>query len=381
MKINKSAKNGDLIFGVLSIAAAVILSVIYLVLTLLKAAGTIVVGSFLTLFGIPVFELFKAFGVGMVSIDFGLLLTGFILGVTWLVIAVKALLRAESARRYENIFKDFGNYPRIKFAEVAKKRNKSVKDASAELSVMRKRGYFPEMSVDLENKELVFSKNSEPLPKIGDDDKTLYKEIKKLPLFAVAATVICFFSFLMGQAILIVPSLLLSAGVFFLLLKFFPAPVYFSEEKVRIPVVKKPSATKNMELNDVLNSIYENKKELVRLMGAIEEPNIRRPLKEILRVLDEISAYVTENPEKVKTLRQFVNYYLPTTVRFLKTYEELNAKTDKGTNITTTLRKIEDVTAKMINVYKEQYDELFSERAMDVNADISVMQAIIDENK
>jgi len=362
---SKKAKNADIIFGALSITGAVIAAAIYLLIAIGGVLINITPLKFL---------------VGRANVGSAILF-GFVLGTLWVVIGVKALLRAERSGRYGAVFKDFGNYPRIKFSEVVKKRNKTLKEVSADLKTMRKRGYFEGMEFDLVNKELVFSRNSEPLPKLDGEDDTVYAEKKSFPIFAMAAALINFIAFTMGQSVFIISSLIISTGVFFLLLYFFPAPVFFAEERAKIPVVKKPSATKNVQLDEMLNSIYEDKKELVRLMNVIGAAKIRKPLKEILRVLDEMSNYLTDNPDKIKNLRQFVNYYLPTTVSFLKTYEELDAKPDKGVNINATLRKIEDVTEKLTIVYKREYDELYSEKAMDVNADISVMKAIIDENK
>jgi hypothetical protein len=119
------------------------------------------------------------------------------------------------------------------------------------------------------------------------------------------------------------------------------------------------------------------------LSDAIGSDKIREPLGVILGTLDQISEYITDNPDKAKNLRHFANYYLPTTVDLLKNYEELEAKPDslKGENISEAMAKIEGHTADMIGVFKREYDGLFADRVMDISAEVGVMQSIIKENK
>jgi 5-bromo-4-chloroindolyl phosphate hydrolysis protein len=176
-------------------------------------------------------------------------------------------------------------------------------------------------------------------------------------------------------------ALALAIGAFFMTWSFFPAPVYFTEVKRTTEKLKKPAITGNAQLDETLGGIFANKKELRRLSESIVSPKIREPLREILRLLDLISEQVKENPDKVRSLRQFTNYYLPTTVKFLEDYENLEQKAEKGENINTALRKIEEVTSNMTKVFKQEYDDLFNDKIMDISAEVSVMQAMIKENE
>jgi 5-bromo-4-chloroindolyl phosphate hydrolysis protein len=295
----------------------------------------------------------------------------------WCVPAIKALVRGSQSAKYAAMF---SMYPRMKIAHIAKETGKSLYKCSVELNRLKRRGYFKEMSFDLDNKEVVFAEHSDPLPHVGNEGETVYKERSSLPTLAIATAAITVVSVSVGTGILplVIFAVLVGLGSFFLVLKFFPAPVYFVEVKRQY---RKPAATGNVDLDEALGSIFESRKELARLSQTIVSPKIREPLAEILRVLDEITAYVTENQDKLRHLRQFVNYYLPTTTKFLQDYEELEAKPDKGENIRKALSKIEGVTGKMVGVFKQEYDDLFGDRALDISAEVSVMQSIIKENE
>ena len=309
-------------------------------------------------------------------------LFGVIFAGTWSTIGFLALARTERFSRYARIF---GMYPRVKISQIEKEMNKPLKSVSADLNAMKSLGYFPNMSFDLVHKEVVFSENTQPLPQIGDEALTVFEEKRGFPFFSIIAAGVTAGAF--SPARTDIPALILAVlfgiGAFFLVLKFFPAPVSFvrvARQSSRANS-KKPTATGNADLDSTLTAIYENKSELVRLSQSIASSKIRTPLKEILRVLDEIAGQIKESPDKVKCLRQFVNYYLPTTVSFLQTYEELETKPDKGENINAALKKIEDVAASMIDVFKREYDDLFSDIEMDVSAEVAVMQALIKESK
>ncbi|MDR0197728.1 MAG: 5-bromo-4-chloroindolyl phosphate hydrolysis family protein [Oscillospiraceae bacterium] len=367
MDSNKKAKVKDMVFGLLLIGLSLLVSGLYLLAAFFSALMK------------GLYDFFLAWIFGPVGSGYSawFAVSGLAFGIVWVVIGIKALLRAERSSRYERII---GAYPRFKISDVAKASDKSLKTVSADLKEMKKRGYFVQMAFDLENKELVFAPDAEPLPQLEAEEGIVYKENRGLPVTAFVAAAVTAAAATPFKAMML-PALAAGVCAFLITLLFFPAPVYFTEAPRKTPAVKKPSATGDASLDAALSAIYESKSEFVRLSTALRTPKIREPLKELLRILDEIAAFISENPEKAKGLRQFVNYYLPTTVNFLKTYEELDAKPDKGGNITETLRKIEGVTEKMTGVFKREYDELFSDKAMDVSAEISVMQSIIKESE
>jgi hypothetical protein len=347
---NRWARTSDLIFGWL------------VLLSTLIAGGMFALAAVLGLF------------ISSISASQSLL-GGTLFCMTWGVVGVKALVRAERAGRCAKLF---GFYSRIKISEVSKELRKPLRIVSADLNSMKKRGYFNTIDFDLDNKEVVLLNGSSPLLQIGADAQTVYKERKGLPILPITATVVTAFAF---SSFNLIAAGLLAVGAFMLTLKYFPSPIYFVEAHIACVKSKRPQLTGDGDLDSTLTAIFENKKELIRLSGSIVSEKIRVPLLEIIRLSDQISAYVTENPEKIKNLRQFAGYYLPTTVDFLHTYEELEAKPDKGENINATLLKIEETTANLVEVFRREYDDLFCDRAMDISAEASVMQAIIKENE
>ena len=152
------------------------------------------------------------------------------------------------------------------------------------------------------------------------------------------------------------------------------------KKKKKQTVKRKKENPENKESDSELNLIYDNLKEIDAVYSRLDYGNFSELTLKLKSVLGEIYDYVTENPGKLKSLREFTNYYLPTAVRFLKTYEELNAKSEKGKNILSTLAKIEDIITDITVVFKNVYDNLYSDEVMDINAEISVMRSVISED-
>ena len=100
--------------------------------------------------------------------------------------------------------------------------------------------------------------------------------------------------------------------------------------------------------------------------------------------LEEISAKIFDlaekDPSKVPQLRKFLNYYLPTSLKLLNTYAELDAQGINGSNISQSKREIEATMDTLCDAFAAQLDKLFTSDAMDVSADIAAMQAMLAQD-
>ena len=84
-----------------------------------------------------------------------------------------------------------------------------------------------------------------------------------------------------------------------------------------------------------------------------------------------------EHPEKLKQIRQFLNYYLPTTIKLMEQYVTLQNQSVKTENITDGMQKIEDLLDKVIVAFQRQLDALFESDVVDITADIRVMEQMM----
>ena len=117
--------------------------------------------------------------------------------------------------------------------------------------------------------------------------------------------------------------------------------------------------------------------EMNRLNDNIADPDISLRISRLTELTDRIFAHVSANPRKLPRARKFVNYYVPTTIKLLNAYDRMGSQGIEGENIGGTMRKIEDMLDTIVTAYEKQLDKLFSEEAMDISADITVMEDMI----
>ena len=126
--------------------------------------------------------------------------------------------------------------------------------------------------------------------------------------------------------------------------------------------------------------IYQGKRAIAdirRLNDEIPDERISAQIDLIERLTAQIFDCVRKNPKKLSQIRQFLNYYLPTTINLMEQYVTLQNQSLKTENITEGMQKIEDLLDKVIIAFQRQLDALFEADVVDITADIRVMEQMM----
>ncbi len=118
-------------------------------------------------------------------------------------------------------------------------------------------------------------------------------------------------------------------------------------------------------------------KQMRDLDVAIDDEEVSAKIVQIQGVVERILARAAEAPELIDSLPRFMNYYLPTTIKLLAAYDNLEEQPVQGGNIASSRREIEQTLDVLQAAYEKQLDEMFQDMAMDVSSDISVLQAML----
>lgn len=94
-------------------------------------------------------------------------------------------------------------------------------------------------------------------------------------------------------------------------------------------------------------------------------------------IVQNIFKRVQTHPEVVPDLKKMMDYYLPTTVKLLDAYAELDAQSVQGENITNSKREIEQTLDTLNQAFEKLLDSIFKDTAWDVSTDISVLQTLL----
>ncbi len=122
-------------------------------------------------------------------------------------------------------------------------------------------------------------------------------------------------------------------------------------------------------------------------LRAIREANDRIPdpvFSEKLDRMEEIAGKILKeveaHPEKQKQASTFFDYYLPTTLKLLGTYTEFEEAGIEGENLHQAKERIESIMDTLLENFEKQLDDLFRSEAMDVDADIRVMESMLNRD-
>lgn len=110
---------------------------------------------------------------------------------------------------------------------------------------------------------------------------------------------------------------------------------------------------------------------------AIPGVEISNKMYHLENVIKRIFKRVEQHPELIDDLHKFMDYYLPTTVKLLQAYEELDKQDVEGDNIIMAKKEIENTLDTINEAFENLLDNFFRDTAWDVATDISVLKTML----
>lgn len=147
-------------------------------------------------------------------------------------------------------------------------------------------------------------------------------------------------------------------------------------EERKAEEARKPKTQLSEDVKKVIEEGNRYIEEIRRSNDAIPGVEISNKIYHLENVIRRIFKRVEKHPELINDLHKFMDYYLPTTMKLLNAYEELDKQDMLGENIKTAKQEIEN-TLDTINVaFENLLDSFYKETAWDVSSDISVLKTM-----
>lgn len=159
----------------------------------------------------------------------------------------------------------------------------------------------------------------------------------------------------------------------------------YEEQQKKLELEKMADERKQQERERLGQAaeVIEEGKSYVRL---IRQCNDEIPGEEMSDKLDRLETLVTriferveEEPELAPELRKMLSFYLPTTKKLLEAYRDLDGQPDLS-NVAQTKREIESAVDNINEAFEKFLDELFREKAWDIQSDISVLHTMMKQD-
>lgn len=120
--------------------------------------------------------------------------------------------------------------------------------------------------------------------------------------------------------------------------------------------------------------------EIKQINDSIADEQMSRKIDRIGEITAKILEYQRKNPNKAGQLRSFLSYYLPTTLKILRAYAQMEAQGIEGENIRSAKNRIEGMMDKVVEGFEKQLDKLFQDDAMDITTDVEVLERMLDKD-
>lgn len=156
------------------------------------------------------------------------------------------------------------------------------------------------------------------------------------------------------------------------------------QKKLEIEKMAEERRQQEKERLGEAGEVIEEGKSYVRL---IRQCNDEIPGEEMSDKLDRLELLVTrifeqveKEPDLAPELRKMLSFYLPTTKKLLEAYRDLDRQQLDLSNVEQTKREIESAVDNINEAFEKFLDELFREKAWDIQSDISALHTILKQD-
>lgn len=141
------------------------------------------------------------------------------------------------------------------------------------------------------------------------------------------------------------------------------------------------SGTQDASMNPEVQKVISEGREYIRKIQecnqAIPGEEISRKISHMEMLIQKIFDRVKEDPDSLEDIQKLMEYYLPTTVKLLDAYQQLESQPIQGQNIKNSKAEIEQTLDTLNVAFEKLLDSLFEDVAWDVSSDISVLHTML----
>ena len=130
-----------------------------------------------------------------------------------------------------------------------------------------------------------------------------------------------------------------------------------------------PETPLNLETARRFAKVLEQEQQLMQDAQGAEE------LAHMQKTTEAICDWLEIHPESLPKARRFAEYYIPTTLKLLHTYNDVQGQ--KGDNAESIRRDIAGILHTLNQAYSNLYDNLLSDVALDVSSEIAALQGML----
>ena len=157
---------------------------------------------------------------------------------------------------------------------------------------------------------------------------------------------------------------------------------YASNEAWRKAPKPQPAPKKQKEAPHaaLLKSGEDFLRRLEKEAAYIEDASVRGRVQEIRDKAEAIFHWLRLHPEALPDVQRFANYYLPTTLKLLHAYNEVDPHAEQSEAAALVQNRVAGVLDSVAAAFGTLLDNLIAETAMDVNGEITALETVLNQD-
>lgn len=130
-------------------------------------------------------------------------------------------------------------------------------------------------------------------------------------------------------------------------------------------------------LYDILKEAKEKTLQINNISKQLEDKVLVENVKQICDTSNKIIDTLSKNPNKLGQARNFLNYYLPVTIKILTRYDEIENQKLNTSESQKFMKSVQDMTEKIKNAFNEQLNNMYQTEMIDTDAEIKVFETML----
>lgn len=146
-----------------------------------------------------------------------------------------------------------------------------------------------------------------------------------------------------------------------------------AEQERQRAAAEKQEAGKTAPMN--LETVRRFADVLGKQKYLMEDERAAEELEQMQKTTQAICDWLEQHPESIPKTRRFAEYYIPTTLKLLHTYNDVRGQ--QGENANNIRRDIAGILHTLNQAYQNLYDNLLSDTALDISGEIAALQGML----
>lgn len=136
-------------------------------------------------------------------------------------------------------------------------------------------------------------------------------------------------------------------------------------------------STQNTNLYEILKNAKSQTAQIYDISKQLEDRELVANVQDICNTSTKIIDTLSKNPGKLSQVNNFINYYLPVTIKILQRYDEIENQRLNSEESQKFMKSVRDMIAKIKEAFHEQLNNMYQAEIIDTDAELKVFEEML----